>query len=91
MNEGTPNNGRPTVPMLAVEPVLMFRASCYCGWWKVTGSSEEEAQVELIQHRAVSICDACKGTTGHDDLTVVHESKRSGAYCATCAPSYAAV
>jgi hypothetical protein len=57
----------------------------------VTGSSEEEAQVALIRHRAASTCDACKGTTDHDDLTVVHESKRSGAYCATCAPSYAAV
>jgi hypothetical protein len=90
MTEGTPNNDRPTVPMLAVEPVLMFRASCYCGWWKVTGSDEAEAKVELIRHRANGDCDACKGTTGHDDLILV-ESKRPGTYCRSCAPSYAAV
>lgn len=91
MFEGTPEHGRPTVPMLAVEPVLMFRASCYCGWWEVTGSDEQEAQVRLIRHRAASRCDACASNTEHDDLTVVPQRGRSGSYCGHCAPIYAAV
>jgi hypothetical protein len=87
--DATPNNS-PAVPMIAVEPVLMFRASCACGWWKVVGADEDTAKDALLVHMVASRCDGCGSSAKHDDLRVQVQSTWAGAFCARCAPSYAA-
>lgn len=82
MNDATP------VPMIAVEPVLMFRASCFCGWWKVR-ATEDDAQTTLIGHTLVTRCDGCRVDLDHDAATVHDQDSWAGAFCAACAPHYA--
>jgi hypothetical protein len=82
---------KPTVPMTAVEPVLMYRASCHCGWWTVTGSDEKAAKVAVILHALVTRCDGCAEEIDHASAMVVGEEDRAGVFCGFCAPHYAEV
>lgn len=81
---------KPMTAITAVEPVLMFRSSCHCGWWKVTGFDEDAAKTAVIVHALATRCDGCTDLLNHDSATVVDQGDRAGVFCAFCAPIYAA-
>lgn len=75
-------------PMTAVEPVLMFRASCYCGWWKIT-PDEDNGINALYWHTLETQCDGCTVEIDHDSATVHDQGDWAGAFCKDCAADYA--
>lgn len=52
---------------LKVEAVLVFRASCGCGWSQ-TEPSEHEAETAAVQHRTNPRCQGCGEQHPHDDV-----------------------
>jgi hypothetical protein len=75
--------------MTAVEPVLMFRASCHCGWWRVTGCDEFAALTAIVGHTVNTRCDGCTDPIEHDDSVVHEQGSWAGLFCPECAFYYA--
>lgn len=87
MSNATPH--QPPAPMIAVEAVLNFRASCTCGWWRIL-ETEERAIGALAAHQLDTRCDGCTEAMQHDDAIVEPQGAWAGTFCVTCAVHYAA-
>jgi hypothetical protein len=76
---------------MAVEPVLMFRASCYCGWWQIV-DDEELGKSAVIQHRLNTRCDGCGRDVDHGEAEAIADcfagDDTTGVFCPDCAPDY---
>lgn len=77
------------IPMLAIEPVLTYRASCHCGWADASSSDHDRALVLLMAHTFHTKCSGCAEEIEHDEAQVIDQGRWVGTFCAECAVIYA--
>lgn len=47
------------VPLLDVQPVLTFTASCFCGWLSDGHGTEDEGKDATLSHLLHPVCGVC--------------------------------